>query len=277
MLLIVLVFYSKAPVYGGNTDELIVFSANFTGNWDIWTYRLDTHELKQITNTPEDETNPIWLKHKRSIAYLRGGHIFLYGKHGEKQLTSEGTYRYLSFDLKGDRIIFSKFDGEEAELGYIRLANGKEGIFLLRPGQQIHPRLTSDGQVLYFVEGYLEDNRVVQEIWSYDSRSPQPDLLYKEKDKPFFRPDISPDGKRLIFVTVNQEKMVIGLGDSTGKYTELAPTRAPFVDYPCWSRDQKRILYTVLVENRQRLAIYDLERQNVEILKIDAECKEGKW
>jgi hypothetical protein len=36
-------------------------------------------------------------------------------------------------------------------------------------------------------------------------------------------------------------------------------------------------LYTVLVENRQRLAIYDLERQNVEILKIDAECKEGKW
>ncbi|HEX3043362.1 MAG TPA: hypothetical protein VHY08_01300, partial [Bacillota bacterium] len=91
------------------SNETIVFLRNVTGSWDIWTYQCSSRELKQITNTLEDEQNPVWLNGKNEIAFIRSGAIYTWSQNGEKRITQENNYRFLSYDKKNHRLLFSKF------------------------------------------------------------------------------------------------------------------------------------------------------------------------
>ncbi len=51
--------------------EYIAFASEVSGNWDIWTIRIDGTELRQITGSPDDEYYPCWSPGGEWIAYTQ--------------------------------------------------------------------------------------------------------------------------------------------------------------------------------------------------------------
>lgn len=260
-------------------DQRIVFSRNISGNWDVWIFNPDNGELQQVTNTVKDEINPVWLNGKKNIAYLREGNIYRVNHKKEIQLTVTGNYRYLSYNRKWGKILFSKFiEPEEAEIGYIEPNTREEGIIFTRAKQQISPVSSPDGQRVYFMEGYLERNSVVLEIWEFGRLNNNFKLLSKKDKTAYFRPALSADGQKLVFVEKTNDNMVLCTRNLvTGAESRIEKTEASYIDYPCWSEDGGRILYTSLVENQTKLVIYDLSKDNTIVVPIPGECKESQW
>ena len=90
-------------------DRSIVYASDRAGNFDIWVRPLDGGEARQITTSPEPETQPAWSPDGKSIVFRSerdGGGLFVIPAQGgaARQLTSFGTFPVWSPD--GSEILF---------------------------------------------------------------------------------------------------------------------------------------------------------------------------
>jgi Tol biopolymer transport system component len=267
------------PVGRAEITQEIVFSRNINGNWDIWTYNPENGKLRQITNTPEDDNNPIWLKDKQSLAYIRHGDIYIYRDGLEKRLTNKGRYRFISYDYINNLILCSVFKkSEKGELGSLDPQSGKEKLFLKRDGQQFHPKVSPDGKLIYYTNGYLLKNVVVQEISVLDRSTRKSKTLYASENKAFFRPDPCSDGKKIVFVSNEPGNTQLCIGDlETGVSRKLDCIKNDYCDYPRWSRDGNQVLYTALISGKLKLVVCDLDTEKNQVIDVDGDCKEADW
>ena len=175
---------------------------------DVWVMDTELREPVQVTNTPEDETEPVWHGDKLVFLSGRGGQVDLWQctRADEKKYWWQST----SFSLK-------RLTNDAAtEYGLSRSPDGKHFGFLKERG----------------------------DFWVMDANSTKARRVFKSWNAPQY--DWSPDGKWIVYaVSDNDFNRDIWLRPLDGSRAPFNLSRHPDNEYnPHWSPDGKKIAFT---------------------------------
>ena len=252
--------------------KTIAFASDraFKGSYDIWTVNIATGALKQITSSDEDEFEPTWSPDGRSLAFISGTGIA--GKSIESiDLASGKQSTIVSVDPATGRVEAPSISPDGTLLSYIRYTGS--GMFVTT-AKFVVAAATGDHKTLYTGEGqdafpfpatwlsnsnllYTGDGHLYHVDLAAKSESPisftatiqsiRPQYPHKVYDfdstaarqvKGIFAPALSPDGKQVAFVALNQ-LYVMTIGSAPVALT----SDTFFKQGPAWSPDGKTLAY----------------------------------
>jgi Tol biopolymer transport system component len=237
--------------------KTIAFDSIRSGKLNIYTWRLETRELKRITSTNANDFTPEWSPDGKQIAFAsdRTGHneIFVVdlASDAQRQLTkdnSDDIHPHWSPD--GQRIIYcsardnpnqtSAPEGEIYEIYTIKPDGSDPKRITSDKGINTYPSYSPDGRQILFRKVLGEKNSEVF-VMNADSSS-QRNLT----NNPAFDawPRWSPDGKKIVFGSnrggTDYEIYVMNAdGSGVQRLTELRGRNTS----PKWSPDGKRISF----------------------------------
>jgi Tol biopolymer transport system component len=268
----------------------IAFSSDraFAGSYDIWTVKIATGELKQITSSPDEEYEPAWSPDGKQIAYVDGvlvpGPPGVGGVQGRTvvaiDLASEKK-SVIAGDAKKTLKLESPSWSPDGKLAVVQMAgagafsdtsvmavDGKpvsrkfEDTFpfpavWLSPtqflytanGKIIHADLSTQSETEIPFTAGIESERPIYPHKHFDFDETAPHAV-----KGIFAPALSPDGKWVAFVALNQ-LYLLKIGETTPK----ALTHDSFYKQgPMWSFDGKKLAYVSDKDGVENVYILDV-------------------
>jgi Tol biopolymer transport system component len=256
----------------------------FNGSYDIWTVDIATGKLSQITSAPADEFGPTWSPDGSSLAFISGTGIA--GKSIESiDLKSGSQHTLVSIKPEEGRLEAPSFSPDGKRLAYIRF--GGVGIFMNEAYLEVtgadggEPSFTgkaidafpfpavwlSNHELLYTGDGktlHTDLTAVSETPISFTAGIPsyRPQYVHKHYDfdstaphvvKGIYAPALSPDGKQVAFVALNQ-LYVMPIG---GK--PVALTHDTFYKQgPAWSPDGKTLAYVSDRDGVENIYLHDM-------------------
>jgi Tol biopolymer transport system component len=242
---------------------------DFKGSYDIWTVQLATGKLTQVTHAPDDEYEPYWSPDGKSLIFIDG--IGIQGKSIESiDLATRSQHTILSVPANAGRIESPSYSPDGSKLAYIMFtgvgmfmneahlvvtsADGKTPIYT---GKAIDafpfsPVWLSSSKLIYTGDGKIittDLDAKAENPIAFTALIPTVRPLYKYKQYDFdgsptkqvlgiYAPALSPDGKQVAFVALNQ-LYIMPIG---GK--PVAITHDTFYKQgPAWSPDGKTLAY----------------------------------
>ena len=190
------------------TRGRIVFSAELTGDPEIYSVLENGTGLVRLTYSPGIDRYPTWSPDGRKIAFVShradGAQIYSMNADGSgvKRLTSfpVGHIQHLRWSPDGRRIAFARTEAtldEESDL-YTMSSNGRSVVRLTnRPGNDEHPTWSPDGTMLLFQTGagqQFGDGRIHR--MNADGTG---EVVVLECAAGCFQPAWSPDGTQFLF------------------------------------------------------------------------------
>jgi Tol biopolymer transport system component len=257
----------------------------FKGSYDIWTVNIATGALKQITNSDADEFEPAWSPDGTSIAFVSGAGIV--GRSIESIDLAAGTpHTIISIDPAAGRLEAPCFSPDGKQLSYIRYtgsglvmsaaqftvvsATGDHGIVFTGGGQDAFPfpatwlsnmelLYTGDGHVFHVDLATKAETPIPFTATIASIRPKYPRKVYDfdstaaRQVKGIFAPALSPDGRQIAFVALNQlYVMTIG-------HTPIALTNDSFYKQgPAWSPDGKTLAYVSDKNGIENVYLHDM-------------------
>jgi Tol biopolymer transport system component len=257
----------------------------FKKSYDIWTVKIDGTGLKQITSSEADEFEPTWSPDGAHIAFVSGSGI--QGKSIESIDLATGKQETLvSVDPTGGRLEAPSFSPDGASLSYVHFTGA--GLFVntahltiikaVPGGATLYTGKASDAfpfpaawlsnsELLYTGEG-----KILKTDLSSGSETPisfsaaipniRPDYAHKKYNfdesgphqvKGIYGPALSPDGKQVAFVALNQV-YVMTIGQAP-----VALTHDSFYKQgPMWSPDGKTLAYISDRDGIENIYLHDL-------------------
>jgi TolB protein len=192
-----------------NITGHIVFQSNRAGNTDIYAMNADGSGITRLTDTSDNEANPVRSPDGKKIAFT---------------LAREGLFLELcTMDKNGAR--------------YRDLSN--------TPSAETLPRWAPDGKSIYFLANQNQKWQVFRTPWNRFDPTPivetSPDQNNMAWTYPAF--DVSPDGRRLVVPGLrdgnNFDDAIFDL--TTGQPHDFA-VYLPSKIRPSWSKDGKRMI-----------------------------------
>ena len=216
-------------------------------------------EKRQLTASDEDDRCPVFSPDGQTLAFIRGwDEIYLLP-------TSGGEARRLTFDKKrifglawtpdGREIIFSSARAGSPSLWKIAVSGGAPET--LPPGgeQVSNLALSHQGNRLAYTQNIRDLN-----LWQLEipdsSGKPKAPSLFNSSTRQESQPQFSPDGKKVVFVSLRSGHWELWTCDAEGRNPiQLTDGNGPFVGSPRWSPDGSQIAFESRA-NREQPDIY---------------------
>ncbi|TRO87354.1 Tol-Pal system protein TolB [Glycocaulis profundi] len=153
----------------------LVLAAERRGRHDIYRIDLRTRQLRQLTNTPSDDTEPSFSPDGSQVVFAsnRGGQPQLYtmnadGSNPQRVSFGQGRYNSPVWSPRGDQIAFVKQQGSRFSLGVLA-ADGSGRERILYEGYFVDtPAWSPNGRVLLFTRGDFNREGTDYSIWAVD-------------------------------------------------------------------------------------------------------------
>ena len=257
--------------------KTIAFSSDraFAGSYNIWTVDVATGALKQITSAPVDEYEPNWSPDGHSLVFVSSVPAGMAGVAGASlediDLDSLKQEQILKVDVKSARLDAPSYSPDGKHLSYVLF--GGEGMFMNdahliiadHDGKMrqwgsaatdtfpFPPTWLAGGELLFTANGKVMhvDMKTGAETAipftaaipferpSYTARRYDFDSTAAHSIKGIYAPTLSPDGRSVAFVALNQ---LYVMPISTGK--PVAITHGTFYKQgPAFSPDGKTLAY----------------------------------
>jgi Tol biopolymer transport system component len=256
----------------------------FEGSYDIWTVNIATGNLKQITSAAADEFGPSWSPDGSGLAFISGTgiagksieYIDLASGHQHTLVSidpAKGRLEAPSFSPDGKKFAYIRFDGvgmfmNEAHLVVAGVDGGEASytgsaidtfpfpaiwlsnseLVYTGDGKILHADLSAGSETAISFKAAIPSFRpqYVHKHYAFDSTAPR-------VVKGIYAPALSPDGKQVAFVALNQ-LYVMRLG---GKPVEI--THDTFYKQgPTWSPDGKMLAYISDRDGIENIYLHDM-------------------
>ncbi|MBS1821566.1 MAG: PD40 domain-containing protein [Acidobacteria bacterium] len=230
----------------------IAFSSDraFKGSYDIWTVKIDGSDLKQITHSAEDEYEPNWSHDGKRLVFVSGPGIqaksiesieLVSGRRSTIASVDplKARVNVPSFSPDDSRIAYVLSDGSGAALSRSRLvvaavADASTSIYTGKSGDAFPFPATwlSNTELIYTGSGKILKAKLHESTETairFTAAIPhvRPQYAHKRYDfdetakhevKGIYAPALSPDGKQVAFVALNQ-LYVMTIGEAPAAIT----------------------------------------------------------
>jgi Tol biopolymer transport system component len=266
--------------------KTIAFSSDraFEGSYDIWTVNVASGELKRITTSAADEYEPNWSPDGLTLAFVSGTGIVT--KSVEQiDIASLKQHTLVAIDPDKARVNAPSFSPDGKLFSYVRFEGA--GMFLdaahlvvsTAEGDKVKytgkagdafpfpPTWLSNKELLYTADGnilHTDLDAGTETAIPFSAAIPtnRPAYVHKHYDfdsvaphavKGIYAPALSPDGKSVAFVALNQ-LYVMKIGSKP-----LAITQDMFYKQgPAWSPDGKTLAYVSDKDGVENIYLHDM-------------------
>jgi Tol biopolymer transport system component len=254
--------------------KTIAFSSDrdFKGSYDIWTVEVASGKLRQITSSEADEFEPNWTPDGSALVFVSGTglasksiELFDLASGHETTVASvdpaKGRFDTPSFSPDGKLLAYVQFSGAGLFMNAARLvvtsASAAEPIYTGKADDAFPfaPTWISNTELIYSGSGHILKADVTAKTetpipFTAKIRSVRPQYAHKAYNfdstavrpvKGIWAPALSPDGKQVAFVSLNQ--LYLMRIDKPGSAPVALTHDGYFKQGPAWSPDGNTMAY----------------------------------
>ena len=265
--------------------KTIAFSSDraMKGSYDIWTVDIASGALRQITSSDEDEFEPAWRPDGKAIAFVSGAGIAAKSVELIDLATStqshiavidpaRGRVDAPSFSPDGSHISFVQFAGSGLFMSGARLVvtNAQGDMIYTGKADDAFPFAAtwlSNNELVYTGDGHILKTDITahsetQIPFTAGIHSIRPQYARKvyhfdsteaRRVKGIYAPALSPDGKQIAFVALNQ-LYVMKIGSAPVALTD----DTFYKQGPAWSPDGKTLAYVSDKDGIENVYLHDM-------------------
>ncbi len=228
------------------TSDLIAFSSDRDGNWEIYVMNADGTNQRRLTNNTADDVNPSWSPDRTKIAFHShrpgDGEIYVMNADGtnQKRLTNnpedddEPTW-----SPDGTKIAFHSHRSGKSEI-YVMNADGTNQKRLTNnTAGDDRPTWSPDGTKIVFASDRDGD----WEIYVMNADGTNQRKLTNNFPANDLAPAWSPDGTKIVFVSGRDGDYEIYVMNASGTNQRKLTNNTEEEAWPTWSPDGTKIVF----------------------------------
>ena len=227
----------------------LAYTVRETGQTDIWAINIGDRAPLRLTNSPEDDRDPVWSPDGRKLAYASrqdgNWEIYIY------DLQTGETSR-MTFDLSfqgapqwspdGQWLVYESYQGDNLDVYIMRVDGSQVERLTDHPGPDYSPSWSPDGRQIAFVS-WRGGN---QDIYVFSLDDPRDAASFNVTNTPNRLedyPNWSPDGDLLAYSAVDEgvEKIFVKSANEANAVAQVLGRGRT----PTWSPDGRSIIAAV--------------------------------
>ncbi|MFC1604874.1 TolB family protein [Planctomycetota bacterium] len=263
-----------------NGENQIAFSRLSGDNWQLFTVRLDSKELTQLTTSPSDKRYPFWSKLKNRLYYRNNNNqayfIDLSSNEEVRILNSLGMISNIAVSPNETQLLLVRFRTElkdSSDLWLVPLEDQTSKRLTWDAGMQYDPCWSPDGNTIVYISGTgYQDNEIYSMNHNGKNRKQLTDNTALE-----LLPSFSPDGKTIAYTSDITGNYDIWLMNANGTDQRQITHYSGLDTRPIWSPDGTKLLFVSDRSGQQQLWIMHIDGSNARQITVGLPSIDPTW